>query len=142
MPTEQELFWDADRYVVITDRTKPAIKLTIQELKRSGKNVYTIDMSEKPLEGTLQNVTELPDGIQRAVIGLTKNRPEDVIDALEKKGIMEIWLHWKTETPEAQEKCRDLHMHVITGKCPMMYLGHGIGIHTLHREIAKLIGKY
>jgi hypothetical protein len=77
MPTEQESFWDADSYVVITDRTKTAIKLTIQELKRSGKNVYTIDLSEKPEEGALRNVSELPDGIQRAVIGVTKNRPED-----------------------------------------------------------------
>jgi len=69
MPTEQESFWDADSYVVITDRTKPAMKWTIQELKRSGKNVYTIDLSEKPEEGALRNVSELPDGIQRAVIG-------------------------------------------------------------------------
>jgi hypothetical protein len=33
-------------------------------------------------------------------------------------------------------------MHLITGRCPMMYLGHGVSIHTMHREIAKLIGKY
>lgn len=142
MTTELESFWDADSYVVITDRTKPAMKWTIQELKRSGKKVYTVDLSKKPEEGTLQNVSELPDGIQSAVIGVTKIRPEDVIDALEQKGIKEIWLHLMTETPQAQEKCREYHMHFITGRCPMMYLGHGVSIHTIHREIAKLIGKY
>ena len=142
MPSEQESFWDADNYAVITDRTKPAMKWTIHELKRSGKNVYTIDLSEKPEEGALRNVSELPDGIQRAVIGVTKTRPEDMVDALEQKGIKEIWLHWMTETPEAQEKCRDYNMHLITGRCPMMYLGHGISMHTMHREIAKLFGKY
>jgi len=76
------------------------------------------------------------------VIGVTKTRPEDVVDALEQKGIKEIWLYWMTETPEAQEKCRDYNMHLITGRFPMMYLGHGVSIHTMHREIAKLLGKY
>ena len=142
MQTEQESFWDADSFVVITDKTKPAMKWTIDELKKLGEKVYTIDLSEKPEEGTMQNVSELPDGIQRAVIGVTKTRPEDVIDALDKKGIKEIWLHWMTETPKAKEKCRDYHMHLITGRCPMMYMGHGISIHTMHREIAKLVGKY
>ena len=142
MSSEQESFWDADSYVVITDKTKPAMKWAIHELKSSGKQVYTIDLSEKHEEGALQNVSELPDGIQRAVIGVTKTRPEDLIDALEEKGIKEIWIHWMTETPEAQEKCRDHGIHLITGRCPMMYLSHGVSIHTAHREIAKLVGKY
>ena len=142
MSTEQESFWDADSYVVITDKTKPAIKWAIQELNRSGKQVYAIDLSEKPEEGALRDISELPDGIRHAVIGVTKNRPEDLIDSLEEKGIKEIWLHWMTETPEAQEKCRDYDIHLITGRCPMMYLGHGVSIHTAHREIAKLVGKY
>lgn len=142
MPSEQESFWDADSYVVITDRTKPAMKWTIHELKRSGKNVHTVDLSEKPEEGALQNVSELPDGIQRAVIGVTRTRPEVVVDELEKKGLKEIWIHWKTETAETKMKCRDYQMHCITGRCPMMYLGHGISIHTMHRAIAKLAGKY
>jgi hypothetical protein len=38
---------------------------------------------------------------------------------------------------EWYQKCRDYHMHLITGRCPMMYLGHGISIHTMHREIAS-----
>ena len=142
MPTEQESFWDAESFVVITDRTKPAMKWTIIELKKSGKQVYTVDLSTKSEDGALKDVSELPDGIQRAVIGVTKTRPEDVVDALEEKGIKEIWIHWMTETPEAQEKSSDYHMHLITGRCPMMYLGHGVSIHTAHREIAKLVGKY
>lgn len=139
---EQESFWDAECFVVITDKTKPAMKLTIDELASRGKKVYVVDMSDKPDEGTFQNVSELPADVDCAVIGLTKIDPVNVIEDLEKKGINRCWIHWRTETPDAKEKCAELHMQCITGRCPMMYLGHDLSIHTMHRGIAKLLGKY
>lgn len=142
MKTEQELFWDAGRFAVITDNTKPAMKWTIQELTKLGKDVYVVDISKDPAQGTLQNVAELPEGIERAVIGVTSIQPAGVIDAIEKHGINNVWIHWMTETPEAKERCGNSQMHCIIGRCPMMYLGHGLSIHSLHRGFAKVIGKY
>jgi predicted CoA-binding protein len=142
MPTEQESFWDANNFAVITDKTKPAMEMTIQELAKMGKNVYTVDMSNKPEKGTLHNVSDLPEDIERAIIGVTTRSPADVMDALEKKGINSHWIHWRTETPDVKERCRKPHLQCITGRCPMMYLGKGLSIHTMHRCIAKLMGKY
>ena len=142
MQTEQESFWNAGSLTVITDRTKPAMKWTIDELTKRGKKVYVVDMSGEPDKGTLQNVSELPSGVDRAVIGVTKTNPADVIESLRKNGIEKFWIHWGTETPEVKKMSGDLQIQCITGKCPMMYLGHGINIHTMHRSIAKLMGKY
>ena len=69
---EQESFWDAKCFAVITDKTKPAMKLTINELASRGKEVYVVDLSEKPDKGTFQTVTQLPLNVDCAVIGLTK----------------------------------------------------------------------
>jgi hypothetical protein len=142
MKTEQELFWDADRFAVVTDNTKPAMKWAIEELNKLGKDVYAVDISKDPAKGTLQNVSELPEGIERAIIGVTTTQPAYVMDALETQGINDVWIHWMTETPEVKERCNNSKMHCISGRCPMMYLGHGLSIHTLHRGFAKVIGKY
>ncbi len=140
--TEQESFWNAESLAVITDRTKPAMKWTIDELTKRGKNVYVIDMSDKPEKGSLQSISQLPSGVDCAVIGVTKTNPADAVEGLEKKGIKKFWIHWRTETPEIREKFSGSQTQCITGRCPMMYLAHGFNIHTIHGGIAKLLGKY
>jgi predicted CoA-binding protein len=99
-------------------------------------------MSGKPDKQALQSVSQLPSDIDCAVIGVTKRNPADVMEDLEKKGIKKFWIHWRTETPEVKKRCGESQIQCITGRCPMMYLGHGINIHTMHRGIAKLMGKY
>jgi predicted CoA-binding protein len=140
--SECESFWDAKAYAVVTDNTKPAIKWTISELKKRGKNVYVIDLSKDPEPGSLKNVSELPAGLDRAVIGITKTDAGDLITSLYEKGINKIWLHWKTETEKAIDVCRGKGLECTTERCPMMYLGSGFSIHGMHRAIAKVMGKY
>lgn len=139
---EQESFWNGNGFVVITDKTKPAMKLTIDELVSRGKKVYVVDLSEKPDEGAFRKVSEIPSDANYAVIGLTKTNPAEIIEDLKEKGIKKCWMHWRTETAEAKEKCAELQMPTITGRCPMMYLCNGFGIHSLHGTLAKMIGKY
>ncbi|MCL7415352.1 MAG: hypothetical protein M8349_04745 [ANME-2 cluster archaeon] len=118
------------------------MKWTINELTKRGKTVHIVDLSDKPAEGTLQEVSALPDGIQGAVIGVTNLQPADVVEALAGKGINNIWVHWMTKTPEVKEKCGQYQLQCLTGRCPMMYLGGSISIHAIHRGIAKLAGRY
>jgi len=140
--SEQESFWNDKCFAVITDKTKPAMKLTIDELELRGKRVYVVDLSEKPDEGTFQSISELPKDIDCAVIALTKMNPGDIIEELKKKGINKCWIHWRTETPEVKQKCIESQMQFITGRCPMMYLSQGFNIHAMHRGAAKIFGKY
>lgn len=139
---EQESFWDSESFVIVTDRTKPAMKLTIEELISRGKRVYVIDLSEKPDMGTLKSISDLPSGVDSAVLGLTKTNPADAIKDLAKKGIRKYWMHWRTQTPEAKKLCAELQALCITGRCPMMYLSRGFNIHAVHRGAAKLFGRY
>lgn len=142
MKPEQESFWDAEKIAVVSDKTKPAMEWTIGELSRRGKKVYVVDMSEEPAEGALTDLSLLPDGIDCAVIGVTKTEPANIVRGLEKKGIGEFWIHWMTETPEIKKLCGESKIHCITGKCPMMYLASGINMHTMHRFVWKLVRKY
>ncbi len=140
--SDREKFWDAQTFAIITDRTKPAMKWTASELKNRGRKVYLVDLSEKPDPDSLKDVSSIPSGIDRAVIGITKTEPGDLIPRLREKGANKIWLHWTTETENALEACRKLNLECMTGHCPMMYLGGGLSIHGMHRMIAKMTGKY
>lgn len=139
---EQEKFWNYDNFVVITDKTKPAMKLTIKELGNRNKNINVVDLSDKPDPDTLKDISDIPDGMENAVIGTTKYNPADFINTLQDKGVKRVWVHWRTDTPELDEASRKSEMEFITDKCPMMYMGSPFSIHGLHRSIAKLTGKY
>ena len=140
--SERESFWDASTFAIITDKSKPAIKWTISELKNRGKKVYVIDLSDKPEPGSLKSVSELPAGIDRAVLGVTKSEPGNLIPALKEKGITKIWLHWRTETEKALATCKAEGIECMPEYCPMLYLGSGLSIHGMHRAVAKMMGKY
>lgn len=139
---DREKFWDTQTFAIITDRTKPAMKWAASELKSRGKKVYVVDLSENPDPGSLTDVAALPSGVDRVVIGVTKIEPGNLIPLLKKKGIKKVWLHWNTDTEKAVEACQKQGFKCMTGYCPMMYLGHGLSMHGVHRGIAKLIGKY
>ncbi|WP_440955798.1 CoA-binding protein [Methanosarcina sp. Mfa9] len=140
--SERESYWDAKTFAFITDKTKPAMKWAISELKNRGKNVYVVDLSDSPEPGSLKSVSDLPVGIDHFVIGITKTEPADLIPALKGKGVKKIWFHWKTETEKALDACKSLDLECMTEHCPMLYLGGDISIHGVHRAIAKMTGKY
>jgi predicted CoA-binding protein len=139
---EQESFWENNSFAIVTDKTKPAMKLTIDELARRGKRVYVVDLSDSPGKGVMRSISDLPSEIDCAVIGLKKEYTENAIVEMSKKGIKKCWIHWRTETPQAEQKCIEHQMQCITGRCPMMYLSHGLNIHTMHGRLAKLLVKY
>ncbi|MPM99043.1 hypothetical protein SDC9_146233 [bioreactor metagenome] len=140
--SDWENFWNANTFAVITDNTKPAVKWAASELKKRGKKVYIVDLSDRPASDSLKSVSELPGDLDRAIIGVPKSEPGDLIPTLKEKGAKKVWIHWKTETEKALDACRNENLEYLAGRCPMMYLGSGLSIHGLHRTIAKMTGNY
>ncbi|WP_340818668.1 hypothetical protein [Methanolobus sp. WCC4] len=142
MVTKQEEFWERDNFLVITDGTKPAIKWTIAELKKRGKIVSVLDLSEKPMEGSVKDIGSVPVTVKNVIIGITKSEPARLIEKLAERGIVDFWVHWKTDTCDVDHLEYDPNLNIITGRCSMMYLGSGTSIHGFHRLVAKTLGKY
>ena len=139
---DRENFWDAQTFAVITDRTKPAMEWTVSELKNRDKEVYIADLSEKPDPDSLKDIAELPSGLDRVIIGITKTEPGDIIPLLAEKNVKNIWLHFNTDTEKVVDTCQKLGLKCMTGYCSMMYLGSGLSMHGIHRGVAKIMGKY
>lgn len=141
--TEQESFWENESFVVVTDRTKPAMKWTIEELEKKGKRVYVVDLSDDPEKGSISRFSDLSPEIDCAVIGLTKTDPAHAVEELKTIGIKNFWIHWRTETDGTKKMSQDAVVHYIAGRCPMMYLADkGFNMHSIHRAVAKILGKY
>jgi predicted CoA-binding protein len=134
---EHESFWENNSFAIVTDKTKPAMKLTMNELARIGKRVYVVDLSDCPGKEMMRSISDIPSDIDCAVIGLKKENTENAIVELNKKGIKKCWVHWRTQTLQAKQKGEQLQMQCITGRCPMMYLSRGLNIHTIHRSLAN-----
>jgi len=139
---DQESFWEAECFAVITDGTRPAMSLTAEALTSRGKRVYIVDLSDQPEKTALRSVSQIPEGVDRAVIGVSRVDPAGVLDDLQEKGIGKIWLHWRMDTKGAKEKCTEYQMQCVADRCPMMYLSQGLNMHTIHQRVAKLLGKY
>lgn len=142
MVTRQQEFWERDNFLVITDGTKPAIKWTIEELIKRGKSVSVLDYSDKPLDGSVRNISEVSGSVENVVIGITKSEPARVIEKLAQRGITDFWVHRKTGTCDVNHLEYDPNLRIINGRCPMMYLGSSASIHGFHRLVAKTSGKY
>ncbi|MDG6244070.1 MAG: hypothetical protein QCH31_06720 [Methanolobus sp.] len=142
MAMKQEEFWERDNFLIVTDGTKPAIKWTIDELRKRGKNIHVLDYSEKPAEGSIQDIPSVPAGVRNVIIGITKKDPSGVIRELVERGISDYWVHWKTDTNDVRDLESEPELNIITGRCPMMYLGSSASIHGFHRFVAKMFGKY
>ncbi|WP_342305470.1 hypothetical protein [Methanolobus sp. ZRKC5] len=142
MVTKQEEFWARDNFLVITDGTKPAIKWTIDELKKREKTVCVLDFSDKPVEGSIQEISAVPDSVENVVIGVTKREPARIIEKMAERGISDFWVHWKTDTCDVNHLEYEPGLNIITGRCPMMYLGSSASMHGFHRFVARALGKY
>jgi hypothetical protein len=142
MSSKHEEFWGNRSFVVITDGTKPAMKWTINELKKRGKNLLVVDLSDKPDIDAITEVSEIPTSAENVIIGVTRTEPAFIIQELKTKGITNYWIHMGTDTCDVEHLTYDPELDIITKRCPMMYLGKDASIHGIHRFIARLIGKY
>jgi predicted CoA-binding protein len=142
MTENAEKFWEGKNYLVITDSSKPAIKMTIDELKKRGMSVQVINirgMDEDKINASLKALS-LP--IDKIVIGITKMEPALIMNYLIEKGCKDIWVHWRTDTEKVRQMASNKDYNILIGKCPMLYLGKGVSIHGVHRLIARSLGKY
>jgi len=146
MPSDCERFWERDSYAIVGEQSskKPYPKITYGALKERGKTVYPIDPGKGDVDGdkTYPDFESLPGPVQAAILELPKEETAEWVGKAADAGITEIWIHQMTDTPEALAEAEKRGLKVITGHCAVMYNKPGFSMHSPHRWIMKLIGKY
>ena len=146
MASEYEGFWTKSSFAVVghSGSKKKFPRMTYSGLKKIGKTVYAVDPNAEQIDGdkVYPDLASLPGEVEGAVLELPKEETADWVAKAAEAGFKEIWIHMKTDTPEAVELAKQKGMKVHTGSCAVMYVTPGFSLHSIHKWIDKLMGKY
>jgi predicted CoA-binding protein len=145
MPSTREQFWAHSAYAVVGHNAKrPFPKLSYGGLKASGKKVFAVDPSGGEVEGdpTVPSLAALPESVDAAVFELPKDEVPAWIHAAADAGITRVWLHMKTDSPEAFAAAEERGVELQHGTCAVMYVTPGLSFHSIHKWIMQVSGKF
>jgi len=98
------------------------------------KQIYGIDCFVNPADVNQQMTS--------AIIILSPENTEKVVEELIEYGIRKIWIQQRSESEKAVHMCKEKGVEVITGECIMMFTEPLTVVHNIHKWINKAIGKY
>ena len=145
MPSKCENFWTASSYVVVGHSAQEDFPtITYNELKKSGKKVFAVDPSIGIVEGdkAYPDLASLPEKVEAVIIEVPKEECRDWVAKAADAGIENIWIHMGCDTPEALELAAQRKLNVCHGTCAVMYVIPGFSLHSIHKWINKMVGKY
>ncbi len=145
MSSAREQFWTHGAYAVIGHNAqRPFPKLTYRGLKASGKKVFAVDPSGGEVEGdaTVPDLDTLPEKVDAAVLELPKEEVPAWLGKLADAGVARVWLHMKTDSPEALEVAKERGIELQYGTCAVMYVTPGLSFHSIHKWVMQLKGDF
>jgi len=84
-------------------------------------------------------LADLPDKINHLLVLTSAQQTTTVIKQAIEKGIGNIWIQQKSDTPEALDLCRIHHINVIANHCIFMF-SQPEGMHKFHYGMKKFFG--
>lgn len=146
MPSDREQFFELQSFAVVGNTAfKNFPKLTYTNLRKLGKKVYPVDLGgQREIEGdeAYTSIAELPEPVEGAVVEVPRDKVMEPIQQVADAGIKDLWLHMKSDTPEALAFCEEKDIHVRYGTCAVMYTQQGFSYHSIHKGLMKLFRKY
>lgn len=146
MPSHREAFFELPSFAVVAHtKLRPFPRLSYGNLKRRGKQVYPVDLAGSPtIEGdrAYAALAELPAPVAGAIVEVPKEAVLEAVQQVADAGIKQLWIHMGCDTPAALQLCAERGIDVRHGSCAVMYTQLGFSLHSIHKGIAKLFGKY
>ena len=113
-------------------------------LKDNGYTVFAVNKiggfsNNIKLFNSLFQINNQIDGIITLIPPL---ETEEIVQTAHDIGIQNIWMQQGSQSDSAIKFCKENKMNVVYGECIMMFVEPVKSIHSFHRFINKLIGKY
>lgn len=114
-----------------------------RDLKKAGYKVYAINPQADMLEGDrcYAGLGALPEKAGGVMLVIPPSKTIPVIEEAARLGISYVWLQQGADSPEAEQRCFELGLEVVSGECIYMFLEPVESIHKLHRFLRRLLGK-
>jgi hypothetical protein len=98
-----------------------------RKLKSTGHTVFAINPQADRIEGDVcyHDLSSIPGGVEAVVIATRPDAALEIARHCRELGIRRVWMHRSLGTGSVSEEavrlCRESHMEVIAGACPMMF---------------------
>ncbi len=115
-----------------------------KHLKNNNYNVFPININGGLLDqqNLYKDLYEIDHPVDAVVTVVPPSETEKVVRDAIKLGIKNIWMQQGSESNSAIEYCKQNNADVVHGECILMFAEPVKSIHSFHRWIWKLIGKY
>jgi len=126
-------------FIGVSRDTKEFANSVYRTLRDRGRTMYPVHREAATLEGDTcwATLAQVPDPVDGVVIMVPADRMADMAREAVARGIPRVWLHRGAGQPavpqEAVDVCRDAHVVVVDGACPLMFDEPVGGVHRLHR---------
>lgn len=145
MSSNRETFWNNSSFALVGHSAKKNFPvLTYRGLKMSGKKVFPIDPEASEIEGdkAYPDFGSLPEKVDAVILELPKEETAEWVGKAAEAGLKDIWLHQKSDTPEALALAEKKGMNVRYGTCAVMYVTPGLTFHSIHKWVMKLTNNF
>ena len=112
-------------------------------LKNRGYTVHPVHPTRTTFHGDtcFANLRELPPGITAAVVAVSPEAAEQVVDDATSTGITHLWFQQGKDFSGAVAKAQAKGLQTVSRKCILMYAQPVTGIHSIHRFLARSFGR-
>ncbi|MGQ9642465.1 MAG: CoA-binding protein [Ignavibacterium sp.] len=113
-------------------------------LKKNGYNVFGVNKNGGKIEDEklYKSLTEIPHKSESVVTVIPPGETEKTIREIYLLGINQVWMQQGSESKSAIEFCVLKGTNVIASECIMIFTEPVKSIHSSHRWIYKILGKY
>ncbi len=122
-------------------------RMLYKEFRKRSIEVSPVNPNTDSIDGAacFKSVSELPQGIDAALLLLPKGEVTETLRSCAGRGIKDVWVYGvmgEKEVPaDAIAAASELGMNLIPGFCPFMFLKDAPFPHRLHGWIWRLLGK-
>ena len=142
MPKRIESFIKSRHIAVVGVSERKFGGAIYKSLKKRGYNVYPVHPTMETFDGDrcFATLKSIPEQVEAAVVAVSPANAEKVVEDARDADIAKLWFQRGADFSKAIEKADTNGMHVVSGKCILMYAPPVTGIHAVHRFLARLFG--
>jgi hypothetical protein len=130
-------------FVGLSRDPKKFSRTAFKELSAKGYEMLPINPNMDDVDGVkcYHDLSELPQGIDRALFMTPKANTASAVDLAISQGIRYIWIQQGSESKEAVEAAKQGGAKLVYGACIMMHTSPS-GVHRFHRFLSRLFGTF
>jgi hypothetical protein len=112
-------------------------------LKKRGYTVYPVHPTRQTFDGDrcFGSLLDLPPQVKSAVIAVSPERAEKVIDDAIAAQFTDLWFQQGKKFDVAVARAESHGLRTVSRKCILMYAQPVTGIHSAHRFVSRIFGR-